>query len=276
MELFDFQKEVARHLRVGQNVILQAPTGSGKTIAALWPFLEAWDRKTTSFPRQCIYSVPMRVLANQFIAATNKLMREDMLLTQNPDIRIQTGEHPDDPKVSGDLVFTTIDQTLSNILCVPYAVGGGSANINAGAVISSYLVFDEFHLFSPDDSMRTTLEILTLLNGITPFVLMTATFSSKMLEKLAKKLNAQVVTVSRDELAKIPSQQNKARRYSLCDKMLEVDDVWDRHHARSIVICNTVERTQDLYRALAAKAEGTETEVILLHARFTSKHRAEK
>jgi CRISPR-associated endonuclease/helicase Cas3 len=37
-----------------------------------------------------------------------------------------------------------------------------------------------------------------------------------------------------------------------------------------------VERAQLLYEALAAKVRGTETSVMLLHARFTSKHRAEK
>ncbi len=275
MELYEFQKKVARHLRAGHNVILQAPTGSGKTLAALWPFFETWDRGAF-FPKQCIYSVPMRTLANQFTEKTRKQIKEELLLMTEPQVRIQTGERPDDPKIEGDIVFTTIDQTLSNILCVPYAVGGGSANINAGAVISSYLVFDEFHLFSPDDSMRTTLELLTLLNGITPFVLMTATFSTKMLEKLADKLNAKVVTVSHDELAKIPSQMNKVRRYKICDKTLEAEDVWQRHHTRSIAICNTVERAQNLYKALAAKARGTNTEIILLHARFTSKDRTDK
>lgn len=278
MDLFDFQKEVARHLRAGKNVILQAPTGAGKTIAALWPFLEAWDRKTKSFPRQCVYSVPMRVLANQFTASSNKLVREDMLLLQNPIIQIQTGENPDDPKVHSDLTFTTIDQTLSNILCVPYAVGAGSANINAGAVISSYLVFDEFHLFPPEGALKTTLEILDLLKGITPFLLMTATFSSTMLARLAEKLNAEVVTVSSDELAKIPSQRNKVRRFHVREKTLEAEDVWKQHQngRRSIAICNTVERAQDLFEALESIARGTNTEVMLLHARFLPKHRKEK
>ncbi len=278
MKLFDFQKSVARHLRAGKNVILQAPTGSGKTIAALWPFLEAWDRKGAEFPRQCIYSVPMRVLANQFTFKTRQLINEEMRLMRNPQVEIQTGENPDDRKVQGDLVFTTIDQTLSNILCVPYAVGGGSANINAGAVISSYLVFDEFHLFPPEGALKTTLEVLSLLNGITPFLLMTATFSSKMLDLLKEKLGAEVVTVSREEMAKIPSQRNKIRRYHVREKILEADDVWIQHQgsSRSIAICNTVERAQNLFETLEDRACGTDTEVMLLHARFLPKHRKKK
>ena len=51
------------------NIILQAPTGSGKTRAALYPFLTALDHETEyyrDFPHKCLYSVPMRVLARQF------------------------------------------------------------------------------------------------------------------------------------------------------------------------------------------------------------------
>jgi len=255
-EPYDYQTRVADVILSGQSVILQAPTGAGKTAAAILPFIHAIQyMPPNQFPRQCVYSVPMRVLANQLKAAYENLTRRAGL-TDRLKVEIQTGEHPDDPKVEGDLVFTTIDQTLSNVLCVPYAVGGGSANINAGAVISSYLVFDEFHLFSPDDSMRTTLELLSLFSDtvpVTPFVLMTATFSTKMLGKLAQKLNAKVVTVSRDELAKIPSQQNKVRRYTVCEKPLDADAVWNRHRTRSIAICNTVERAQDLYEALVTK-----------------------
>ena len=36
---FAFQRKVAQHLLNGRNVILQAPTGAGKTKAALFPFL---------------------------------------------------------------------------------------------------------------------------------------------------------------------------------------------------------------------------------------------
>ena len=52
--------------QTGQSVILQAPTGAGKTRAALYPFFRAWE-EDRDFPRKCIYSVPLRVLADQFV-----------------------------------------------------------------------------------------------------------------------------------------------------------------------------------------------------------------
>ena len=41
---------------------------------------------------------------------------------------------------------------LSSFLNILYSVGRGSANVNAGAIFSSYLVFDELHSrFLPGD-----------------------------------------------------------------------------------------------------------------------------
>jgi len=272
---YPYQERVAYLLLDGKSVILQAPTGAGKTAAALLPFIHAFQYSSPDkFPRQCVYSVPMRVLANQFEAEYRKLTRQSGL-QDCLAVKIQTGEHPDDPEVKGDLVFTTIDQTLSNVLGVPYALGSGRANLNAGAVIGSYLVFDEFHLYPPDGALKTTLQILKLLQGVTPFVLMTATFSSAMLDDLKRELGAEIVTVSPDELKKIPSQQNKIRRYHVVKDLVRAESVLAKHHRRSIAICNTVERAQDLYQELCARRNDS-TQVILLHARFTASDRKKK
>jgi len=65
--LFDFQKKTFDALLQGQSVILQAPTGAGKTRAALYPFLyHLAEPDPLAFPRRCVYSAPMRVLVNQF------------------------------------------------------------------------------------------------------------------------------------------------------------------------------------------------------------------
>ncbi|MDD4635759.1 MAG: DEAD/DEAH box helicase, partial [Dehalococcoidales bacterium] len=60
-----FQLEPAELLLAGHNVILRAPTGSGKTNAALFPFLLSRKRRL-DFPNKMIYCVPMRVLARSF------------------------------------------------------------------------------------------------------------------------------------------------------------------------------------------------------------------
>src|SRR5262249_5942068 len=147
-----------------RNIILQAPTGAGKTHAALLPFLNALEYNR-DFPRKCIYSVPMRVLAAQFvetyIEAVKHAARDDRIR-----VSIQTGEQPNDRELAGDLIFATIDQTLSSFLISPYGLPKRMANLNAAAVMGAYLVFDEFHLFDSTSTLPTTLHMLKMLDGV--------------------------------------------------------------------------------------------------------------
>ncbi|MDE0631758.1 MAG: CRISPR-associated helicase Cas3' [Caldilineaceae bacterium] len=284
IQLYPYQELVAKHILSGKNVILQAPTGTGKTIATILPFLHARQHlNSDSFPRKCIYSVPMRVLANQFHEEYTKIIRrygwQDSLRVER-----HTGDQPDDPKMEGDLTFTTIDQTLSNFLNIPYSLGRRSANLNAGAVLASYLIFDEFHLYDPDVMLPTTLEMLRMLRSTTPFVVMTATFSSKMLTQLAEYLNAIVVPGNeedRQKMMRIGSQIGKTRRFFAVDGDLTSDAVLGSEATghRVICICNTVARAQSLYLSLKERLDDmndSETKICLLHSSFYKNDRHNK
>lgn len=293
MQLYDYQIRVKESLQQGKSVILQAPTGTGKTRAALAPYIEAFlTLPVDAFPRKCIYSVPMRVLANQFeyeykelTASYQRKFRPRHAL----DVKIQTGERPKDPRLLGDLIFATIDQSLSSALAVPYSLSPGLANMNAGAFYSSYLVFDEFHLFPVDESggasgaLVTTLQLLAEHKGIVPFVLMTATFSSTMLQDLANRLGAEVVTVPKVEYQKIASGEGKQPRkriYHVHEQSINADNVLAAHDeegvTRSLVICNQVQRAQDLYETLRDHPKRKNIEICLLHSRFTARDRQQK
>lgn len=288
--LYPYQQRVKSLIQEGKSVILQAPTGAGKTRAALAPYIEAYfSDEPDQLPRKCIYSVPMRVLANQF-------NREYLDLAQSYDrrfrperdlrVKIQTGEHPDDPQLLGDLIFATVDQSLSSALAVPYTLSSRRANLNAGAFFSSYLIFDEFHLFPSGDggsasgALVTTLQLLAELRGIIPFVLMTATFSTTMLDKLAQRLGAEVVKVPKHEYLTIATgegKQARRRHYHVIEENVSADAVLNAHEAggvtRSIVVCNQVGRAQKLYEELRDHAKRSGTEIRLLHSRFTPEHR---
>jgi len=281
---YDFQVEVAQHLLLERkSVILQAPTGSGKTWTALFPFLYAWQTDQV-FPRKCLYAVPLRVLTEQF-----KDVAERVVATwQNevkPSIRLQTGEQQDDPLFEGDLIFTTIDQVLSSALSIPYSLSGRQANMNAGAVFSSFLVCDELHLFPIDEqnargALATLIELLCTLGDAFPFLLMTATLSNQMLKVLERELGIARVKVNEAELSQIESQQ-KIRRYHVVPDPLSAQAVLAKHHTRSIAICNQVERAIDLYDTLCHEVEANplhrgKTQVQLLHSRFIKQHREQK
>lgn len=250
-ELYPYQKRVARTLRAGGSVVLQAPTGSGKTFAALWPFLEAWERgDARRFPPQCIYSAPVRVLTNQFEREAKRIAYEELILPELPVIKVQTGEFPDDPELTADLIFATLDQTLSSALGVPYSLSRRKANLNAGAVLGSYLVFDEFHLF-PHEAAKTTLQLLRTVGKIAPFVLMTATFSQTMLEEIGDLLGATVITVPEDEVEMIETRRGevsrKRRIYRVADAPLDAASILKVHERRTLAVCNTVDRAISLF-----------------------------
>lgn len=281
---YNFQIEVAEHLlHKRNNVILQAPTGSGKTGTALFPFLYAWQHKL-AFPRKCLYAVPLRVLTEQFKDVADTVIRS-WPDARKPRICLQTGEQQEDTRFEGDLIFTTIDQVISSALSVPYSLSNQLANLNAGAVFSSYLVCDELHLFpinrqNAEGALATLIELLSTFGDTFPFLLMTATLSEQMLKVLGRELNAKRVVVSEKELADIDSQQ-KIRRYHVVDIALNARSILEQHHTRSIAICNQVQRASDLYDELYQEIEADpehrgRTKVKLLHSRFIQSHRKEK
>jgi CRISPR-associated endonuclease/helicase Cas3 len=279
MSLYPHQKKVRQLLQEGQSVILQAPTGAGKTRAAIEPFLHSANLErygTGGFlPSKMIYSVPMRVLAKQFKTEYDKVL-DTFNAKKRLDLKnaIQTGDMPGDPKLERDLIFATIDQTLSSFLMAPYGLSRGQANLNLGALLSSYLVFDEFHLFDPDSTLPTALQMLRMLKGITPFVLMTATFSDELITRLADQLGATPVGLSdadRAGFAQLASQ-DKTRRYHTRATPLTPETVLDAHIGRSIVICNTVRRAREMASALRQRRD-RDTEIILLHSQFLREDR---
>lgn len=255
MPLYAYQELVKSHLLNGRPVVLQAPTGSGKTRAALAPFIKAFfDLPDDAFPKQCLYSVPMRVLAGQFYREYHHLAeRYERIHRRSLDVRIQTGERPEDPQLEGDLVFATLDQTLSSALGVPYSLSTGKANVNVGAVLGSYLVFDEFHLFPPQ-ATQATLQLLRLVGRLAPFLLMTATFSQTMLAAIGDLLKAEVVVVPLEEVMRIETHQGqrprKQRQFEVAEQLLTAEQVLATHDRRSLAVCNTVDRAIALYQAL--------------------------
>jgi superfamily II DNA/RNA helicase len=66
---YPYQERVAEHLLSGRNVILSAPTGAGKTWAALLPFLYA-KRTGVLFVDRLIFALPLRTLATSIFQDT--------------------------------------------------------------------------------------------------------------------------------------------------------------------------------------------------------------
>jgi CRISPR-associated endonuclease/helicase Cas3 len=151
-------------------------------------------------------------------------------------------------------------------LSLPRRVG----NIGAGALIGSFLVFDEVHLLDPNRSLATTVEMLARLKGLAQFVLMTATMPDSVMAWLAGQLDAHSLALSADDVQRLPSHATKRREFQWMTTPLTAQEVIESHKCRTIVIVNTVGRAQELYRKVAddAKKLPVPPSVFLLHSRF--------
>ena len=313
-ELYPYQVRTIEAVLAGRNVILVAPTGSGKTLAASLPFFQNRLFEDQLLPGKALYVVPMRVLATQFQATCKELLasfnrdRLQKLATvysrfrppllsnrtgeepQDPQLEaminallaIQTGETPQDPLFKSMVTACTIDQMLASVLGVPYSVDARRANINVGAICSSYLILDEPHLYplsqegrSYKGALTTCLEVLRLLKGMTRFVFMSATMSSALVRRLGEILDADVITVDADELETL----NKGRRrfFERASAQLDAQAVLRQHDRCSLVVCNTVQRAQELYLELSEQLEREHLDITLklLHSRFTDEDRSD-
>lgn len=264
-----FQIDTATSVLNGIPTVLRAPTGYGKTAAAQFPFLFARQRNL-EFPRQMLYSLPLRVLANSLHKDAREKATLCGLLPEN--VRIQTGEFQQDTLFLGDLTFTTYDQLLSGFLHIPLSLPFRLANVLAGASASSYLAFDEVHLMEMGRALGTTAAMLHWLRGVTPSLLMTATLTDAVLEWLHSELQANIVQLPPPEIKALP----RARCWHRQNRPLDAAHILEMHNGkRTIVVANTVDGAQRIFAELS-QAKPPDTKIILLHSRFFRAHRNQK
>ncbi|PSF37391.1 CRISPR-associated helicase Cas3' [Aphanothece hegewaldii CCALA 016] len=278
-----FQIETIQNILNYHNTILRAPTGSGKTETAIAPFLFA-KSFNYDFPNKLIYVVPLRTLANSLRQRVQKYIDKWQAiypLSRRLVVTLQTGENPEDPCFEGDIIFCTIDQMLSSFLNIPFSVGRGSANVNAGVFFTSYLVFDELHLLDADRAFTTVLKVLQQINGLTPFLLMTATLTDELVQQVSTEINdsqLNFIKVNDSDLLEI--EGDRQRYFDVISTPLSAEvilnDIQQNQRKRVIVICNTVSQSQGLFRDLDELNEAGDLDITLLHSRFLPEDRAKK
>ncbi len=286
---YQYQSKVAELLLNGNNIILVMPTGAGKTWASIMPFLYAKQNEDVSFPQKMIYSLPLRTLANSIYSDVTEVLQKK---TEFENLTsIHTGEYKNDEHLESDIIFSTIDQTLSSFLCFPLSLSKRQANINAGALVGSYLVFDEFHLLDPKLSMATALGTLRTLRNLCRFCIMTATLSEEYINELKTAVNAEVISINdfpedaaKINSLKVPEGLEAKKTVTVKDGTINAQTILKLHRKKTIIICNRVEKAQQIYNKLvAADLTGFEnlsglekSNIICLHSRFYDEDRKKK
>lgn len=269
----DSQRKLARLLAHHKRVIALQPTGAGKTLAATLPFaanLLAPAQMIFMTPMRSLTSAQTRTIAGRFRART--VARCLGLPERAWSVREQTGSVPNDPDFEATVTVATFDQALSSAVRLSYSASRRRRTVNAGAILGSYLVADELHLFPRGEALTTLLCLLKYRPPELPFLLMTATLTQTVAHALAGLLNAAVF----DDPLSFSDQATlgvTARRRSVrwqpapltaeqIAQALTAHPVW-----RILVVVNTVQRAIELARAIEASL-GRRDQLAVLHSRF--------
>jgi uncharacterized protein DUF3516/RAD3-like DEAD/DEAH box helicase len=173
-ELYPAQEEALLELMAGRHVILNTPTGSGKSLVALGLHFKALCEGRTSF-----YTSPIKALASEKFFA----LCEDF---GAGEVGMLTGDASINP--------------TARILCCTAEVLANMALRRGEELDAPYVVMDEFHYYAdPDRGVAWQVPLITLPR--TCFLLMSATLGdvSGIAERLRAQTGIDVAVVSSDE-----------------------------------------------------------------------------
>jgi len=173
-ELYPAQEEAILELMAGRHVILNTPTGSGKSLVA-----QALHFKAICEGRKSFYTSPIKALASEkFFSLCDDFGAER--------VGMLTGDASINP---GALVVCCTAEVLSNMA------------LRRGELVDApYVVMDEFHYYSdPERGVAWQVPLITLPRTV--FLLMSATLgnTAPIAERIEEQTAAKVATVSSDE-----------------------------------------------------------------------------
>lgn len=277
-DFYPHQKEAA--ITTG-NVILTAPTGSGKTETSM-----LWLKKQMEVYGQgrVFYILPFTASINAMyerlsenIGSQNKVgllhgklseYLEGLVERENSDISQEKRNYiskklkEDYKSLVTPIKIVTPFQLLKNIF--------GLKGFEKGMFewCGGYFVFDEIHAYRPDifAQIIVLLEFATKHLNVKAFV-MTATLPRFMKEKLQKAINPDSEIIAKDEVY----ESFTRHRVELCEGLLtdNISIIQDQlnNGKKILVVCNSVEQSQIVHDSLHS------THKVLLHSNFNATDR---
>jgi CRISPR-associated endonuclease/helicase Cas3 len=224
-----------------------------------------------AIPGRLLYALPLRSLANQ-IADRVEGYAKKLGKPSNFQVRLQHGERPESVLFAADAIVATIDQVITSYACTPLTLPLRHGNIPAGAVMSSFVVFDEMHLFDPELGLQATRLICERLYRLgIPYAVLSATLPDSVVEFWQERLGTEIV----EAYGEFVQRQVTVEWEGVLLSPEEVKQVLGRFD-RILVVCNTVDRAVDLYSQVLTDAQAQGYACNLLHSRFLPDDRKKK
>jgi CRISPR-associated endonuclease/helicase Cas3 len=290
---YPYQERIAHE---GLPELLKVPTGAGKTLAAVLPWLhrrrfhpELAVRAST--PHWLVFVLPMRVLVEQTYDVVRGWLRAagleetvGLYSVMGGEGR-RTGRWREIPEQ--DAIFIgTLDMLLSRALNRGYGEGRFTWPIDFGMFNARcQWVFDDVQLMGPALPTSRQLDGLRRVLGTAApchSMWMSATVDEPSLSTIDLPSIRSVVEIGPEDragsLAARLDATKEVREVSLETKRYEASlaDALNKVHrpgTRTIAVLNTVERARRVYKRLAKAGAA---DVVLLHSRFRPPDRAEQ
>jgi CRISPR-associated endonuclease/helicase Cas3 len=265
---FEKQVEVAscgeRHLLVA------APTGWGKTALAL-------VRMTKIKPVKIFYILPTITAIKDFYDMFTKIINESYVgeYFYFADVELLRRRESEDDLIDiyrcfiPKITLTTIDQLLLTILQV------GRYHIRRFNLRDSLLVFDEFHLLTPQMIACLRIFLKNLLEHYNASCLFMSATPSPVYEELIKESIPQLKSMI------LSDEYGRLRRHKIdyCSDEIVEDFIVRKQDLlrkeRTLIIVNTVGRAQKIYLDLKRDLGGSR-KIMLVHGDFAYKDRRER
>ncbi len=272
------------------SAVMVAPTGSGKTEAALL-WASSQSRNGHAVPR-ILYTLPYQASMNAMYDRLRQSSYPDQVGLEHGRSMLALYRRFLDEDLPRDraLMAANVSRNLARLhhqpvrVMSPYQILKGFYRLRGyesllSDLVGTAFIFDEIHAYDPSRLAMILSSIKYLREQLDArFMVMSATLPSLVRARLFEILgDCTVIQASEETFAQFQRHQ-----VFLADGDV-TDDSWTSRIAEEgssgssvLVCCNTIRRAQAMYEELKHRLQSTDTEVILLHGRFNGRDRMAK
>ena len=272
-----FQKQCGE--TTGQ-LMLSAPTGSGKTEAAL---LWSDNNQSETLGNRVFYVLPYTASINAMYNRLKELVSDDKIgmLHGKANYFVYKALADNEYTYHETAAQVREQQNLTKKICRPYKVltpfqllkaffGIRGFEMQMAEMSQGLFIFDEIHAYDP----HTTALILTMIKKLredynAKFCIMTATMPQFLTDMIIKAIGEFIpVDMAPEDRDKFTRHRVKLLDGNIHDAIPKIKDKLNQGDS-VMVVCNTVKQAQDVFQELQHGADNAK----LLHSRFILRDR---
>jgi|LSQX01.1.fsa_nt_gb CRISPR-associated endonuclease/helicase Cas3 len=282
---FDFYQHQIDCSKIFGNLILTAPTGSGKTESAILWLKSQFDHFGQG---RVFYILPFTASINAMFERLGADLGKDKVGMLHGKLSNYLNNYFDDLQYSLDDKKENIDTLRSKFksIATPLKVVTpfqllkhlfGLKGYEQGflEMTGAYLIFDEIHAYNPETFAQIKILLELLINKFQAKVMiMTATMPQFFLKELEQSIGAFDRVTANAQLYEYFKRHKVILKEGLLSNSLDEIKTKLKEGKKVLVVCNTVKSSQKVYKELKTAIGNNKS--VLLHGSFSGVDRSVK